>query len=161
MTVPDEYVQALQMFLTGDAAFGSVARGLEERDGDDGGNSYGALMAAALHVAARRRFGSSYTHADVIRFVAQVRVRLQRSGADIDPRTAEAVLRAILGDLAADMGGDVYAKATALPAMLAVMVDQMALSDPEMSRFLAEARALAARTLANAWHDDRAGPTKL
>jgi hypothetical protein len=33
---------------------------------------------------ARRRFGPSYTNPDVIRFVAQIRATLQRSGADIN-----------------------------------------------------------------------------
>ena len=148
--VSDEYVEALRLFLKDDDAFEPVSRGLEERDGAAGGNIYAALMAAALHVAARRRFGSSYTNPDVIRFVALVRGTLQRSDADIDPRTAEAVLRTVLGGPAADMGGDVYAQAKALPAMLLVMVRLLDPSDSELTAFLAEARTLAANTLADA-----------
>ena len=67
-----------------------------------------------------------------------------------DPRTAEAVLRTVLGGPAADMGGDVYAQAKALPAMLLVTVRLLDLADSELSAFLAEARALAASTLADA-----------
>jgi hypothetical protein len=146
----DEYVEVLRLFLKEDDAFEPVSRGLEQRDRATGGNVYAALMAAALHVAARRRFGSSYTNPDVIRFVAMVRGTLQQPDADIDPRTAEAVLRTVLGSSAADMGGDVYAQAKALPAMLLVMVRLLDLPDSELSAFLAEARALAASTLADA-----------
>lgn len=147
--IPDEYVEALRLFLTDDDAFTAVSRGLEERDGTGGGSIYATLTGAALHVAARRRFGSSCTNPDVIRFVALVRGTLQRSGADIGPRTAEAVLRTVLEGPAAEMGGDVYAQAKALPAMLLVMVRLLNLSHSELSAFLAEARTLAGSTLAD------------
>jgi hypothetical protein len=48
------------------------------------------------------------------------------------------------------MGGDVYAQAKALPAMVLVMVRLLDLSDSELPVFLAEARTLATSTLADA-----------
>lgn len=88
MTVTDEYVAAMRAFLTGDPAFSGLARHLEARDGDAGGNVYAALLGMTFAVAARHRFAGGYTTADVIRFVASARTS-PAGDPDIDPRTAE------------------------------------------------------------------------
>ena len=148
MQVAGEYVEALRLFLAGDHAFNDLSRQLEDRDGRDGGDVYAALAGMAFAVAAWRRFGPSYQAGDVIRFVAQIRTALHGSGTDIDPRTAERVLRAVLGDTTAAEGLDERAKALAVPALLAAMVDHLGLSDSDLDTFVAEVRSRAERVLA-------------
>jgi hypothetical protein len=146
--VTDEYAEALRLFLTGDGAFGQLSSQLEKRDGHDGGDVYAALVGMAFVVAARRRFGPSYRSGDVIRLVAHARTALQDSSGEIDPRTAERMLRAVLGDNSTADGLDEQARALTIPALLAVMVDQLGLSNSDLDAFLAEARSLADRVLA-------------
>jgi hypothetical protein len=143
--VTDEYVEALRLFLTDDDAFEQLSSQLEKRDGHDGGDVYAALVGAAFVAAARRRFGPSYRSRDVIRLVAQARAALRDSSGDVDPRTAERMLAAVLGDNPTVDGLDEQARALTIPALLAVMVDQLALSDSDLDAFLAEARSLAGR----------------
>jgi hypothetical protein len=153
VTVTDEYVEALRLFLTDDDAFEQLSSQLEERDGRDGGNVYAALVGMAFAVAARRRFGPSYRSGDVIRLVAHARTALQDSSGDIDPRTAERMLRAVLCDNSTADGLGEQARALAIPALLAVMVDQLGLSDSDLDAFLAEACSLADRVLAEGRED--------
>jgi hypothetical protein len=63
--------------------------------GDDGMPGYQRLADAALSIAALRRFAHKYTSADLVRYVASVRLRRIQAGSeyDIDPVTAENVLR--------------------------------------------------------------------
>lgn len=147
VTVTDEYVAALRAFLTGDPAFGGLARRLEARDGDAGGNVYAALLAMTFTVAARRRFAGGYTTADVIRFAASARTS-PAGDVTIDPRIAERVLRGALGDAPAARGLDDHARALAITALLSAMLAEENMSGPELDVLLAQARPLADRALA-------------
>jgi hypothetical protein len=147
MQVTDDYVQALRLFLTGDDGYNEISRRLEERDGDDGGNLYGALVSAAFAIAARRRFGAATQATEVIQFVAHLRAALQKSGGDIDPRTAETMLHAVLHDEPVPSGLDEQAKVLAVTALLLDMVNQSKLPDPELDTLLAQARVLGDRIL--------------
>lgn len=96
LSVGGEHVAALRAFLAGDdAAFGLIG-GLLDEDGS--WQAYGLLQAAALAVAARRRFPDGYQAADVIRFVGRTRAALGDKADQIDPGTAERLLRAVLSD---------------------------------------------------------------
>ena len=59
---------------------------------------YADLLAGVFLLAVRRRFTAGQDRAPVIRFVAGVRERYDRSGQDIEPLTAEALIWAALGD---------------------------------------------------------------
>jgi hypothetical protein len=148
MQVADEYVETLRLFLTDDDAFEQASRRLEHRDGEAGGNTYSALMAAVLRIAAQRYFGPTHKKSDVIQFVAHARAALQRTGGDdIDAGTAETILRALLGDPVMIGEEDKMIKAAALTAMLAVMVRDLGLSDEELGILLSQSRTLADRLL--------------
>ena len=60
-----------------------------------------ALITAGFSEAALRRFGSDYTQADIITFVASVRERSERVSESLDPEVAERVLNVALGDATA------------------------------------------------------------
>jgi hypothetical protein len=132
MAVTSEYVAALRALLTGDAdAFDEMSARLQERDGPASGDAMAALQAAALTLAARRRFASNYMTGDVVRFVGQVRIELRAAGVDIDPRTAEQVLLGVLGSPGAVQGLDDHAKALAVPALLVALTNPKELSGPQ------------------------------
>ncbi|KXK59775.1 hypothetical protein AWW66_22385 [Micromonospora rosaria] len=59
---------------------------------------YADLLAGVFLLAARRRFVAGQDRAPVIRFVAGVRERYDRSGRDVDPLIAEDLVWAALGD---------------------------------------------------------------
>lgn len=144
--VTEEYVAALRASLTGDDdTFAQLSAHLQSRDGPGSGTAYAALQAMALTLAARRRFSPAYTASDVIRFVAQVRAAI---GDEVDPLTAERVLRAVLGDPAPAERLDEHAEALAVPALLLVLVAQERLSDEDLEALLAQAQVMANRILA-------------
>ena len=139
-------VAALRAFLTGDDdTFGQLSAHLQSRDGPGSGDTYAAMQAMTLTLAARRRFGPAYTPGEVIRFVAQVRAVL---GDEVDPLTAERVLRGVLGDPVSAEGLDEHAKALAVPALLLVLVGQEKLPGEDLETLLAQARVMANHLLA-------------
>lgn len=144
--VTEEYVAALRAFLTGeDDAFSQLGARLQARDGPGSGNVYAALQAMALTLAARRRFAPACSASEVIRFVAQVRTVM---GDEVDPLTAERVLRGVLGEPASAQALDEHAKALVVPALLLVLVGQDNLPDVDLEALLAQARVMANRMLA-------------
>jgi hypothetical protein len=94
--VTDTQVATLRTSLTHDAE--TMMRHAAELS-DAGMDSYLYLAEAALALAARRRFAPEYTDADLIKFVASVRVSRLADGDeyDFDPTAGEAVLRSALG----------------------------------------------------------------
>jgi hypothetical protein len=145
--VTEEYVAALRAFLTGDDddTFGQLSAHLQARDGSGSGTAYGALQAMALTLAARRRFAPMYTASEVIQFVAQVRAAI---GDEVDPLTAERVLRGVLGEPATAEGLDEHAKALAVPALLLVLVSQEKLPGKDLEALLGQAQVMANQMLA-------------
>jgi hypothetical protein len=146
-TITNEYMYALRAFLTGDPAFARMSERLEARDGRQGGDIYAALAGAAITVAARRQFGSGYTAADLIRFVAQARASTPGRGADIDPRTAEQLMRTVLGNEPAPEGLGQDAKARAVSLLLLELTSQQKMTGAELDIVLDKARSLAERAL--------------
>lgn len=140
MAVSDEQVAALRAFLALDTdETGRITRKLLETGGVQG---YGELVYAAFVTAARRRFSPTWAIPDVIRFVAAARAELLQDHVDIDPRTAEILVRRALGDsIATEL--DEEARARAQIFLLCEMVVDAELDDAGLDAFLAQARALA------------------
>jgi hypothetical protein len=148
-SVTDEYVAALRAMLTGDGDYDRLSAELQARDGARSGDVISALTGMGLSIAARRRFSNGWTNADVVRLVAQVRVRFDDVTGDIDPQVAEGTLRGALGDAAAAESLDKSAMAVAVPAILSVLLDQQGISGAaETDAFLTDVRPLADAWLA-------------
>lgn len=140
MTRTDDQVAALRAFLTSEADEGvRLTRQLVETNRAEG---IGELVYAAFVTAVRRRFLPTGSIPDVIHFVATARVRLLDKGITIDPRTAEILLRRILGENIA-AGLDEKARARAQVFLLSELVSDEELDAAGLSGFLAQARALA------------------
>jgi hypothetical protein len=103
---------------------------------------YGELVYAAFVTAVRRRFSPTWTIPDVIRFVATVRARLLDDEIEIDPLTAEILVRRALGDgIAAELDGEARTRAQIF--LLGELVVDEQLDNAELDAFLATARVLA------------------
>jgi hypothetical protein len=103
---------------------------------------YGELVYAAFVTAVRRRFSPTWTIPDVIRFVATVRARLLDNEIEIDPLTAEILVRHALGDgIAAELDGEARTRAQIF--LLGELVVDERLDNAELDAFLATARVLA------------------
>jgi hypothetical protein len=136
-----EHVAALRAFLADDdPAFDLIGALLDE---DDSWQSYGLLQAAALTVAARRRFPNGYQPADVIRFVGRMRVALGDEADRIDPGTAERLLHSVLADPAQASGLNQEKAALATMALIKALVTEEGLADADLDAFLAESLAQA------------------
>jgi hypothetical protein len=152
--VTAEYVAALRASLTGDEqALTRLSAELQARDGGEhSGDIYSALTGMALFIAARRRFTNGYTSADVVQFVGHVRATFADSANDIDPRVAEHTLRGALGDAAAAENLDKASMATAIHALLFVLLEDQDVTGDRLDALLSEARPLADLWLAR--HQD-------
>jgi hypothetical protein len=138
MTAPPgaEHVAALKAFLTGDdVVFEGIGALLDE---DGSWQAYGLLQAAALTVAARRRFPGGYAAGEVIRLVGRTRAALHDNDGQIYPRTAERVLRGVLSDPACVGGLDQDAVALATTALLKALIFEEGMSGPGLDGLLAE-----------------------
>lgn len=140
MPVGDQHVAALRAFLAMESDYFSGISGRLIKDGDVA--DYGGLVYAAFVTAVRRRFAPTWTVPQVVRFVGEMRVDLLRDGIDIDPRTAEILVRRALGD-GIDVRLEEEASARAQIFLLLVLIDDEGLDDAGLDAFLAQARSLA------------------
>jgi hypothetical protein len=140
MVVSDDQVAALRAFLALEPnETERLTKQLVETDRLEG---YGELVYAAFVAAVRRRFSPTWTVPDVIRFVGTARARLLNDEIEIDPRTAEILMRRALGDgIVAER--DEEARARAQIFLLGEMVVDEDLDDDGLDEFLATARVLA------------------
>jgi hypothetical protein len=129
-------VAALRAFLAGDDTAFDLIGGLLDEDGS--WQAYGLLQAAALAVAARRRFPHGYQAADVIRFVGRTRAALGDQAGQINPGTAERLLRAVLSNPAQAAGLDQDMAALATMALLKALVTEEGLTGADIDAFLTE-----------------------
>jgi hypothetical protein len=140
MAITDEHLATLRAMLIGE--FDEYGRLLDHMDRTNTGEGFNVLVAAAFYVAVNRRFGQGYTIADIIQFVAGERVRVDDREFDIDPRVAERLMLAVLGNGSAhDL--DERAKGLAQIALLTALVDDENLDDAGLGAFMAEARKVA------------------
>jgi hypothetical protein len=156
-TVPDEYVAALRAYLAGDPGYDELSQRLAERDGDEGGNVYAALLGMTFIIAARRQFPRN-TSANVIRFVARTRAAAGPPGAAIDARIVERTLRAALGEPSAADGITDLTRASVMMMLLPALLTNDGIPVTELDTILEEARTLANRALAERDHQTTGPP---
>jgi hypothetical protein len=134
MNVTPPQIAALRALLIGDADTMRLTAEL----GDAGMAGYQYLAEAALIRAARRRFAPAFTSADLVRFVASVRVSRLADGEvyDFDPVAAESVLRYALDQQATPVD-DAGERFRAVIALLIALTEDS--SNAGLDRFLAEA----------------------
>lgn len=138
--VSDEQVAALRAFL---ALQPDTAEQLTKQLVETGHlEGYGELVYAAFVTAVRRRLSPTWTIPDVIRFVATARARLLKNEIEIDPRTAEILMRGALGDgIVAELEEEARTRAQIF--LLGEMAVDEQLDDAGLDAFLATARVLA------------------
>ncbi|PRY02137.1 hypothetical protein CLV72_101737 [Allonocardiopsis opalescens] len=83
------------------------------------------LLVSALRDAAERRFGRTWSGADLVSYVARVRARDPSRAGAIDPLTAERVLRGALGDgeAVAGLSSDQFAR-TFVELLIELIIDE-------------------------------------
>jgi hypothetical protein len=153
MRVTNVQVAALRAFLMRDPA---AAVQLTTQLGDDGIGGYLYLAEAALSVVAGWRFSPRFTSADLVRYVASVRVSRMADGAgyDLDPAAAENVLRYFLGSADVSLP-DPEVRLRTVVALLDTLATSQLSSEPEVDALLTEAWELADQWTA---HDQPAVP---
>jgi hypothetical protein len=141
MTVTDEQVAALRAFLIHDV---QTTTRLTSALGDQGAIGYQRLAYAALSVAAVRRFSPSFTSADLVRYVASVRMSRIADGKeyDFDPADAENILRYSLGE-PISRTLDAAKRFRAIIALLDALAESELSSEEDVDDLLARARELA------------------
>ena len=144
MEVSDLAVAALRALLAND--IDQYTQLLKEMSTDADKRGYAVLLATGFFEAADRRFGESASREDVIDFVADVRSRTERLRDEIEPRTAERVMLAVLDDMNLDdlAPADIRKHQTLL---LAGLVADERFSPAELDEFLIKARGLAEGTV--------------
>lgn len=147
MRVTDAQVAALRAFLAHDP---DAALPLTAQLGDRGMGGYLYLAEAALCVLARRRFSPQYTRADLIRYIASVRVSRIGDGTeyDLDPAAAESVMRYLLGAANTHIP-DSGQRIRIVVALIDALAESGLSSEAEADVLLAEARDLANQWAAN------------
>lgn len=140
--VTDEQAATLRAYLTGDPDRYAELHARLDRGQD--ATAYTALIIAAFFEAVDRRFAKNGTTGDVISFVADLRARSDRLAQEIDPQTAERLIRAALtdediSDLNDQVKGRVYT------VVLAALVADEHFDDAQLDAFVTEARHLANR----------------
>jgi hypothetical protein len=107
----------------------------------------GALVHAAMVVAARRKFQSGWTVADVTGFVAGVRRLLSDQPDALDPLVAEHELRRALGEKPTSRPSP-RSRGRAQFILLNALVQSLDLNEAEVAALLTEARGIADGLLA-------------
>ena len=144
MPVTDKQMVLLRAYLAGEPAI--VQRVNRQLAGTATADGIAELVSAALVIAARRKFTSSSSRADVIRFVARVRALLAEQPEALDPVAAEYELRTALGEkMTGSPAGE--AKARAQVVLLDALVQSANLGDAAVADLLSQARAVADRML--------------
>lgn len=144
MAVSDEQVMTMRAMLAGD--FVQHRRMFEQLEQADRLAGYEALLAAAFLEAVDRRFGEGYAFSDVIQYVADARARYNEIGTGFDPRAAERLIRAALGDGSAeDLGDQTLAEIQVL--LLGDLITSKHLGDAELDQFMNDVRNLADESL--------------
>jgi len=137
--VTSEQVTTLRAFLAFDPSYERLTR---ELAGSGRLHGFGELVYAAFVTAARRRFGPTWTSAQVVRFTARARNGLRTHGIDLDPRATEILIRQALGDRVTSPYDD-NTHARVMLFVLGELISEERLDEASLDAFLAKARALA------------------
>jgi hypothetical protein len=139
MPVTNEQVAPLRAQLAGQ--LDEHQRLFAQLDASAARTGYRKLVTAAFCIAAERRFPQGTKASDVIQFVGDARSRTERM-TEIDPRTAERVIRAVISDENIDDIDPRTSFETQI-LLLAAMTADSHYDATALDEFLAEARRLA------------------
>ena len=144
MTVTDDHVAALRAYLSaGSDDEAAEAERLFMLLAEAGtAEGIGELLYAMFVIAARRRFSPTWTHAEIIRFVAGVRALVSERPDALDARAAEHQLCAALGEKQVGYP-DEEARARSQVVLLEALIQSAELDDAGLNELLAEGRRLA------------------
>ena len=135
--VREEHIAALRLLLSGKP---EAAAQYEIPATDTG---YPMVVYSAFALAVRRRFSPTYTKAQVARYVADLRIFLDEDAVQINPRVAENMVRAALGDETLTdrelQGADESAMVAVELSILTDLVHQARLDAAQLEEFLREA----------------------
>ncbi|GGQ30602.1 hypothetical protein BKA00_002874 [Actinomadura coerulea] len=95
--ITDLHKRALRAFLVGADEEWEVCASEIQGEGDSS-QGYPTLFAFALGTMVRRRFPPPWSWTDVIRYVADLRIKLDEQADELNPRLAENVIRFLLSD---------------------------------------------------------------
>jgi hypothetical protein len=140
MAVTAEQVATLRAHLAGD--FEEYRRLWADLARSSARTGYITLISAAFFQAVQRRFAGKSGDAEIIEFVGNVRARFDESGDEVDPHTAEVLIRAVLGDDSGEELDDDTVISTQITVLTALILDED-LDDAGLDRFLADAQKLA------------------
>jgi hypothetical protein len=141
MPVTDESVATLRALLAGES--GEYERLYENLDSATRRTDYPAMIDAAFFEAVDRRFDKGKA-SDVVEFVGDVRSQSVTLEEQIDPRVAERLIQAVLGDGSIDDIDD-KARFSTEVILLALLIADEQLDDTGLDEVLDGARKLADR----------------
>jgi hypothetical protein len=136
--IRDNNILAFRHFLLeGPEAWAPLKRELQTDDETAAG--YVSLLLGAFSVAIRRKFSPSCTTADIVRFVADLRIKAEEDSVTIDPLFIEDVIRRAvdappLND--DDSAGDLTAVLNAKVFILLHLVAEANYTEAELDRFI-------------------------
>jgi hypothetical protein len=141
VTVSDDQVAALRAHLLHEFdKAGRLNRQIAEATDMEG---YGEFVWAAFVLAARRRFAPEWTVPQIVKYVAAARARWGKDADDIDPRTAEIMMRRALDDhVPTDLDEMVRGRAQVF-LLTELIANDQELDEAGLDELLAQARALA------------------
>ncbi|MEV4002451.1 hypothetical protein [Actinomadura sp. NPDC049753] len=147
--VSEENILALRSFLLeGPEAWVPLKDKIQANEETAAG--YMSLLYGAFCVAVRRRFSPTYTDSEIVRLVADVRVKAQETAGLIDVSLAEDMLRSAVGAPTLQVGrtDDLRAVLYAEVFILLYLVAEMELDRAGLEQFIDEVAAYTEEWLA-------------
>ncbi|MGH3716103.1 MAG: hypothetical protein ACRDT4_21970 [Micromonosporaceae bacterium] len=141
--IMDDFITLVRALLLDE--FKDFDRRVERLQALRSADGFPEFLGASFLLAVRRRFGPDTPVEEIIRFVANTRVVYDLTGDEIDPTTAERLIRTALGacDPLTDLPPQLFGKIEIV--LLHKILDDAELYDDEVDDFLREAYALAVR----------------
>lgn len=143
--IRDEHVAALHSLLKGEPDAWELSQITESE-----AIAYTVTLYAAFSVAVRRKFSPIYSVSQVIRFVADMRIRLRDDANIVHPRVAEEMIREALGDPTLESmdlpDGETVIAAEA--AILLALLDEAELDEAGLEEFIKDSTEFAREWIA-------------
>ncbi|MFI0370841.1 hypothetical protein ACH35V_23470 [Actinomadura sp. 1N219] len=144
----DEHIAALRSLLKFDLAAAEV---YENETEDAAAIGYTLMVYSAFAVAVHRKFAPTYSMAQILRYVADLRISLGDNASQVNPRVAECMIRAALGDETLDdhepYGADMQAMMDVEMTVLLDLADKARFNQAGLDKFLRDSADYARRWL--------------
>ncbi|TDD40249.1 hypothetical protein E1287_01685, partial [Actinomadura sp. KC06] len=147
--VHDEHVAALRSLLRFDLAAAKMYESVTE---DTAAIGHTLMVYSAFAVAVHRKFAPKYSVAQILRYVADLRISLGDDASQVNPRVAECMIRAALGDETLNdhepYGADMRAMMDVEMTVLLDLTDKARFDETGLDEFLRASADHAKRWLA-------------